>query len=287
MSLNFIYKEEIKFKGLDLRYLNKTEKLIIIGKLLDAKKVVVSSDLVSIQSQSLKLLKHERRIVNDDMLPAVVKADEWIGDFEEYDLITALWPIIPDRLFKNIRDFGIQDIVEGRSKTTDTSSNSLAGLAKADPVLVHPVMGIFSNREDSYWRKSNWVGRFENPVGNFWLFELNQHGELMREKNEDFSLFVFISPRELSEEELDTLEDFKDDFDYYSGVTNGWSLLILGKTGELVIKPGMTNRKELVKMIKPSFWKKNNDVVYKFIDGTLVKDLFLDENVNFSKPHLK
>lgn len=270
---NFVDTEEINFNNLDLRYLNKTEKLIVIGKLLGAKKIIVSSDVVSIKSQSLNLLKHEREFRDSNMLPTTVKADEWIGDFEEYDLISALWPIVPERLFKCIQSFLVQDIVGGRSKTTETTSNSLAGLASVDPVLVHPVMGIFSKREDTYWRKSNWVGRFENPTGKFWLFEINDHGDLFREKNEDFFLFTFISPRELSEEELFILEDFKDDINYSSGVKNGWSILILGKSGELVIRPGITTRKELVKLIKPSFWKRNENILYKFIDGTLVKNL--------------
>ncbi|MFB4169015.1 hypothetical protein [Virgibacillus sp. JSM 102003] len=270
---DFVDTDEINFKSLDLRYLNKTEKLIMIGKLLGAKKIMVSSNIVFVKSQSLNLLKHERELIDDNMLPAALKADEWEGEFQEYDLISALWPIVPEKLFNRIQDFGVRDIIEGRSKTTETSSNSLAGLAKTDPVLVHPVMGIFSKREDTYWKKSNWVGRFENPVGKFWLFELNHHGDLIREISEDFFLFVFISPRELTEEELVILEDFKDDVNYYAGVTNGWSLLILGRTGELVIKPGISSRKELVNTIKPSFWNKNKDIIYKFVDGTLVKNL--------------
>ncbi|PFP05758.1 HD domain-containing protein [Bacillus thuringiensis] len=270
---NFVTREVVEFNKLDLRYLNKIEKLIMMGKLLDAKDITVTSDKVIVKSQSLKIFKHERSYRDDDMLPAVIKADSWGGDHEEYDLVSSLWPIVPERLYKKFNDFNIQDIIIGRSKTTDTSSNSLAGLAKIDPVLVHPIMGIFSKREDSFWRKSNWVGRFENPVAKFWLFELNQHGDLIRENNEDFFLFVFIPPKELSDEELTILEDFKNDIDYYNGVKNGWSILILGNTGEWVIMPGITKREELVKLIKPSFWKRNNKIVYSFVDGTLVRDL--------------
>lgn len=269
----FVDRKEISFKKIDLRYLNETEKLIAIGKLLGAKKIMVSSDIVSVTSESLNLIKHEREIIDDNMLPAIVKADEWIGDLKEYDLISQLWPIVPERLFNRLQGFGVQDIVGGRSKTTASSSNSIAGLASTDPVLVHPVMGVFSKREDTYWRKSNWIGRFENPNGKFWLFELNDNGRLIRDKNEDFFLFTFISPRELSEEELLTLEDFRDDVSYYSGVKNGWSILILGKTGEMVIKSGVSTKEELVKLVKLSFWKRNDNIIYKFIDGTFVNDL--------------
>lgn len=269
----FVDTKEISFKNIDLRYLNKTEKLIAIGKMLGAKEIIVSSDNVSVTSESLNLIKYEREIIDDSMLPAVVKADEWIGELEEYDLISELWPIVPERLFNRLQGFGVKDIVECRSKTTDTSSNSLAGLASTDPVLVHPEIGLFSKREDTYWRKSNWVGRFENRKSEFWLFEINDRGRLIREKNEDLFLFTFISPRELSEEELLSLEDFKNDVSYYSGVKNGWSILILGKTGEMVIKPGISTKEELVKLIKPSFWRRNDNIIYKFIDGTLVNDL--------------
>lgn len=269
----FVNKKEIILKELDIRYLNKTESMIMIGKILDSKNIKVSSNEVSVTSESLNVLKHEREFINDDIIPAVVRADEWLGDLQEYDLVSKIWPIVPERLYKHLQNFEIHDIFANRSKTCSTSSNSLAGLSSTDPVLVHSRLGLFSNREDAYWKKSNWVGRFEKPKAKFWLFELNNHGQSIRERKEDFFLFSFISPRKLSEEELLKLEDYKDDKEYYSGVREGWSLLILGNTGEIVIKSGITSKKELVKLIKPSFWKQHDISIYKFIDGSMVSDL--------------
>ncbi|PFX98391.1 hypothetical protein COL41_02925 [Bacillus mycoides] len=270
--IDFVTTENVDFNNFDLRKLNKTENIIMMGKLLGAKNITVISDKIKIESQSLEFLGNERDYINGDMIPAAIKADVWEGDYEEYDLVSAFWPIVPKKLYNNIKDYNVQDIIAGRSKTTDHSSNSLAGIARTEPALVHPIRGIFSKREEAYWKKNSWIGKFENSVGRFWLFELNQHGDLIRKNNKDFFLFVFISPKELLKEELSILEDFKDDIDYYDGVKNGWSILILGSTGELVIKPGISSRGELVKLIKPSFWKQNDQIVYSFVDGTLAKD---------------
>lgn len=268
---DFVATSDVSLKKLDVRNIGKTESMILIGKLIDANEVSFSNELINIKSESFKTFDFEREFVDESTLPIAIKADEWKGDLEEYDIVTGIWPIIPQRLFDLIKDLSDRDIVKGRSKFTSASGNSIASLANTDPVLVHPVMGLFTKRHHDYWRKRNWVGKFENRKEDFWLFELNNHGEMVKEKNEDFVLFTYISPRELSQEEIVRLEDFKTDFDYYSGVKNGWSILILGRSAEMVIKPGLSTREDLVKLIKPSFWKENENIIYKFIDGTLVR----------------
>ncbi|MER2109256.1 MAG: ATP-binding protein [Solibacillus sp.] len=266
----FIASKEICFDNLDMRFLNKTEKIVTIGKMINANNIKVSKEKVTVNSDSFNIFDSDRDFIEEYMLPLVIKADEWDLEFIEYDIISKVWPIIPERLYNIIQGFEIKDIIRDRSKTVSTSGNSLAGLVSTDPVLVHPIMGFFSKREDTYWKKSNWVGKFQHRKGGFWLFELNNHGDLVRQKKEDVALIAFISPRDLSEEELLLLEDFIEDTDYYSGVKKGWSVLILGKTAEMVIKPGIWSRDELVKLVKPSFWKHNNEIIYKFTDGTLL-----------------
>lgn len=267
----FVQLNYLELKRTDMRKLGPTEELIMFGKLIKADSIEVDSEDLQIRSNSFSQIQVRTRTFSEDSPVSItVKADIWSGEYEEYDLVSALWPVIPEKLFTKLKNYDVVDVNE-RTKTVGEYSNSLSGLANLDPVLIHPKMGMFSKSQRNSWKKENWVGRFENPANNFWLSELNDNGSIVYENKQDFFLFVFISAKTLTEEERITLEDYKhEEPEYYEGVTKGWSILLLGMTGKFVILPGLHSRTELISRIKPGFWKENGGITYSFSDGTSV-----------------
>lgn len=272
ISINeFLHTSEIRLYDLDFRILSLTTKLVLLGKLYNAESVKVNDDSTNIMSSNFLSIQygHEFTHYHQRLISIAIKADKWEGIYQDYDIVSNLWPIIPEKLFTNLNDdFSIKDI-SSRAKSTSDSGNSLAGIANLDPVLIHPKYGCFSKDEDPCEKETNYVGKFEHPNNKFWLFELNQHGRVSNDK--DYFLYVFIAPRKLSNKEKETLKDFQiDDKDYYDGVQNGWSILFLGRTCERIIRPGIVSKNDLVKMIKRNFWEANNNTSYYFTDGTQV-----------------
>ena len=135
--------------------------------LREAEYIEVYGTKVTFKSKSFRTLDNIGTEAFDDELPAfAVKADKWIGEFNEYDLVSSLWPIIPEKLFFSLNhDFYVTKIGE-RVKTVGNYGNSLSGLAKIDPVLVHPKMGMFKkyDRGNFLKRTKNWVGKFEQSA---------------------------------------------------------------------------------------------------------------------------
>ena len=149
-------------------------------------------------------------------------------------------------------DYQIKDIFQGRSKSIHHCSNSISGIAQLDPVMIHPINGIFSASKDQYRKKAGYVGERGNLQEMYWLFELNNHGELVRTKKQDYVLFVFIAPRELNEYEQSRLIDYSSDVDYIKGVNEGWSILFIGHEQKYYIKPGLVSREEMYSLIPQS-----------------------------------
>jgi molecular chaperone HtpG len=182
-----------------------------------------------------------------------------------------MWPIIPSSLYDRLINSDETAIITARMKSVAYHSNSISGLAGIDPAQIHPRMGMFILDRDIWNRKQNHVNKFGRSA-NFHLSELNLYGDLVREQNQDFVLFGFICPRQMSEEEIISLEDIKaEDPVYYNGVQNGWSFLILGYTTEFIILPGIVDRASIVAAIKPSFWNKTKGIQFLFTDGTVLE----------------
>lgn len=269
----FIQSTEVEMKDIDFRTLGPTEEIVLIGKLLEAKNICVNNDSLGINSNSFSSIAiYENTIDDGEILPIVIMADTWEGKFQQYDLVSHLWPIVSKDLFlKWVPGYDVTTLSQ-RAKKVAEYGNSIAGIASLDPVLIHPKMGAFAKRRrDALGREENWIGKFENPNNQFWLGELNDRGRLLNDHHTDYFLFAFISPRVLTQEEKVSLEDYREEEpEYYAGVKNGWSILFLGKTTQWVVSPGLVDRHEMVKKIKPSFWKHNESITYMFIDGTQV-----------------
>lgn len=270
---DIIDSQNLVLKRFDSRLLEPTGELVFLGKIVEASNIEVKDIDVRIESSTFRSVTIPMRHFGPDQtLPLVVRADKWEGEYSQYDLVSGLWPIISPSLYDSLL-YGYETTeISSKMKAVADHSNSISGLAGIDPAQIHQRLGMFMPERDVFNRKQNLVKKFDRSVNKFWLQELNQHGELIRKHKQDFILFGFISPRQLSEEELISLEDIKDeDPIYYDGAQNGWSFLILGKTSDFVILPGVVDRASILAAIKPSFWKKSDNIQYLFTDGTVLE----------------
>lgn len=271
---NLISLENITIKKFNLKKLNITSKLILVGKLIDAKQIKVNDSRVDLESKKFSIIVPKNHFSGEPNISIAVKADVWKGEYEQYDLVSSLWPIIPQRLYDKLDYDREVEEINSRAKYTASYGNSLYGITKLEPTLIHPKSGIYKdNRPSSEKDKDeNLVGKYGKPYNIFWMSEINNGGRICEEKGEDYFVYAYIAPRELNSREIEKLEkDYKEqEPDYYQGVKEGWSILFLGRTGETVILPGIREKEEHLEKIKDSFWEKYNDINFYFLDETCI-----------------
>lgn len=249
---------------------------ILIGRMINADKLSVEEDKVFVLGGTytkLEYSRHDYDSKNISLHSVVVKADEWNGEYAEYDLVNSLWPIVSPNLFNQLQEEEAIKLITNRSKTISYSGNGLCSIAALDPVLIHPYYGIGTKRKDRFKKGDCYVGEFEDIQSNFWLYELSDFGKLTKEKKISPALFVFIAPRKLNKQEeirLAEMETEKENAKYVKGVREGWSILFLGAIEKYVIEPGKIRREQIVQKIPRSFKEIKPDIQYVFTDGSVL-----------------
>ena len=249
--------KELNIEHMDIREYPEIRRELIVGRMVPASSIEVSEDNVLIISEDFVAPYNEHmHYYHGESLAlstVIIRADIWKGIYEEYDLVSSLWPIVSPKLFDLSGGHGIEDIKARRSKTTPDYSNSLSGIAQLDPVMINPKFGISSTIKDVHRQRRGYVGECENIQKNYWLSELNDNGDSVRNDKKDYVLFVFISSRKLNEYEQNQLCDFiGNDDTYVKGITEGWSILFIGHEEKYIIVPGIIKRNEIYKKVPKS-----------------------------------
>lgn len=265
-------KDEIEFNDVDFTQYKEVTRQVLLGRIMNADNIVVDCLGVTIKGGKYEEFPYTRRIHNYDRLSLcsmVIKADTWNGAYKEYDLVNMLWPIVNPLLFNHLKDdFEINDITN-RSKTISDVGNGLQGIAALDPVMIHPFYGISSKEIDRFGKKECYVGEFDNIQRKYWLFELTNHGEMIREQKISPVLFAYIAPRQLNLIEQERLAEFVEtDPEYVKGIKEGWSILFFGAIEKYVICPGVVDRKTIVQQVPISYQEMNPEIKYVFTDGS-------------------
>ena len=94
-----------------------------------------------------------------------------MGKYEDYDIVTGIWPIVPDYLFDQYRTEYSNATNGLRYKLIERISNGLQGIANLDPVLINPTIGISIKRNDGLARKRNMVGKMESIQHDYYIHE--------------------------------------------------------------------------------------------------------------------
>lgn len=209
---------------------------------------------------------------NERLHAFAICADVWEGDYAAYDIVSSVWPVVPQRLFEKlpIRDPS-RLFDDNRVKKLEGVGNGISGIANLNPILINPKFGISSEKGSDRSYKVNYIGTCQNMENMFWLFELNGFSKLVIDEKRDYVLFAFIAPRKLNEAEKTRLDDFiENDPIYVKGVTEGWSILFLGNARQYYMLPGRVNKSALVSMVPESIKnKKIDDITYYNLDETL------------------
>lgn len=269
---DFLKNEEITIKHANILELRELSRQILISKCISPISIKVIDDDLIIQSKTIEQISTKTPFLTGDELSissCVIKADLWEGKYSEYDFVSSMWPIINSKLFEKLNYPNI--IISEHCKQIDSSGNSIQMIAKMDPTLINPSYGIGEHESHAFSYKKNFLGRPEKIAKNFWLFELNNHGELEYNEKRSPTLFVYIAPRILTEDEKEELETYKQtDPIYYKGVQEGWSIYFLGRIKEYVIVPGIISREEIEKKIPPEYKKLAEDIEYIDTNGKIV-----------------
>lgn len=277
LSIQDLFNEKL-LSILDTNFLQYQEatRQILIGRMINADKLSVEEDKVSIFGGAYTKLQFKKNFFVGGSLSlhsVVIKADEWSGKYEEYDLVNRLWPIVSPNLFQQLQGDGMINYITDRCKTIDYLGNGICAIATLDPVWIHPYYGIGTKRYSFFGEGDCYIGEFDNIQRNFRLEELTDLGKLTREEKISPVLFIFIAPRKLNKQEeirLAELEIAPENTQYVKGVREGWSILFLGAIEKYVIEPGIISRKQMVQKIPASYKKLKPDIQYVFTDGSSV-----------------
>lgn len=255
-----IEAESFTMKNIDLLSLNSVMRELVMAKMIPAARVELRDHDLMVTSSSFdppsEIFSNYQKSYHS--LEYVIKADIWTGIFEAYDIVNLMWPVVPERVFNKIPLFDEEKIAgfdkkQGRIKIIESAGNGLQGIAKIEPAMVNPKFGISSCAKDLFAKQRCLIGTCEQIQNSFWLFELNQHGELRWKENKDYALYVYIAPKELSAEDENVLHDFVGNDDaYVQGVREGWSILFLGYDQKYYILPGIHKKQNLIELIPSS-----------------------------------
>jgi len=271
-----IASPELSLDKVDFRQLDYIAKELLFGKSIAAEAIEVSDLNVKIQSNKFLAPSSlfDARRTESSHCSLIMCVDKWAGEYSQYDLVTDLWPLVPSRVFDKVKASYKQNnhpLDEKRAKILESTSNGLMGIATIEPALVNPKFGISSYTKDAFERTKCLIGHCERIENNYWLFDLNDHGNLRRSQKKDYALFVYVAPQLLSTEDKVKLDDFvgKDDV-YVQGVQEGWSILFLGYDQKYFILPGVCEKSRLIELIPQSIRDNQGSVTYYNLDETML-----------------
>lgn len=224
----------------------------------NAKKISVRDTKIYINLCNVDDLKPHH--LNVDILDYNIFADDWNGMFREYDAVSFLWPLIPQRLFKYI------DEEQENDSRIKVNSNSRSGAKISDIMKLDSVK--FDEDRFSHSILFSDVKLYLDNTGEENVYPKCYLDNIKDEDRKKIVLFVYICPREVHSNEKESLKEYMNNQDYMKGIEEGWSILFYRFNNEYIIIPGIVSREDILKKV-PDYAKMHNDEFeYYFSDGT-------------------
>lgn len=259
--------------NIDFRKYKEIYRRILIGKLIDARSIQVNDSSLLVCDSNYSELPVDRYRIHEEeysLSSVAIKADKWEGLFKEYDIASSLWPVINPLLFDALSDEHSIIEVSSHCKMLHQAGNGIQGIARLNPTLINPNYGIGLEHKNNFKKRDCLLSNPDSIAKNFWLFELTNHKRDTFEQNKGASLFAFIAPRELTDEEILRLKELEfSNPDFVKGVKEGWSILFLSNE-EYVIEPGIVSKSHIINKIPESVKTKDPEITYYNTDGTKV-----------------
>lgn len=189
--------------------------------------------------------------------------------FEEYDIISNLYPIVPKRLVQSLK-FVEMKLENSNAIMISATSNSYNELFFQDSRLVNPSVGLYSAKGRFGREPDHYIHEFDTRKNNFQCMDFIPN---FSQRKEAVPIFAYIAPTELTERDKELLLKYKDsEPDYYKGVHDGWSVLVTNmETENVIIKPGKVSRKEMVSSLSDDFWETYKEWTFRFLDGSIMQ----------------
>ena len=234
----------VKIPNYDYYKMDEISQVVILNKLLQVEDIIINGNEVVFSGN-----RQQKDIVldYDFNFNCLVCISNYGNTFDHYDIITSLFPMIPDYLYGLTLESDDDELIEKHfARTSDFCS----------------FFGPNYPEELIYLKKE---------------IDLQLPMKYKDKENYKLAITAFIAPLEYSQEDIEDLEKrFKIKFDH-EVQKDGYSLIWMDKSyyydnTHCFYKVGKCTRKELVQLIPDSFWEKHSDYEYVFPNGELVKD---------------
>lgn len=275
----FITKDQIKILNYDFRQFNNVSQIILLNKLYSASEIVVRADYVSVICEKL----HNDKVLDYDMedelnrTKYLARTSNYGHIFDEYDIISKLYPIVPDYFYDLILVQQEKHVLNDHLKKISNFSNGIAAFYEQNPFEVDEDLGLYMEERNTFGMKEMHIRTLNKKRSSINIFEAKiPINEDVDYKKYRLVLTAYIAPKRLSIEENKDVEKYKkSNPSYYKGVTEGWSLIVTGEPDEKMntfIKAGKCTRKKLVQLLPQSFWEKYSNHIHIFPNGKLLKE---------------
>ena len=275
----FINKDIVKIPNYDYRKFNSVSQIIVLNKLYSASEIIVNDNEVGINylgSCNDNVLDYD---MEDELnrTKYLARTNNYGHTFDEYDIISNLYPIVPDYFYDLVEVYEKKGVLNNHLKKISNYSNGIAAFYEQNPLEVDEELGLYMEERNRFGRKEVQVRTLNKKRGLFFLNEIRiptKGGKV--DKKYRLALTVYIAPKKLTKEEVREMAYYEDrNPAYYKGVKEGWSIIVIGEYEEKMnsfIKAGKCTRKEMVQLIPKSFWDKYVEHIHVFPNGELLKD---------------
>ncbi|MFQ3337073.1 MAG: molecular chaperone HtpG [Flavobacteriales bacterium] len=269
---DFLKSKKLEFKNFNFSSLDKLTEKLVLFKLISAEKIDVTKDSIIYQGDKLFKVPHLGKKNDLDFNKILLKSDSWDNKYVDFDIVSSLFPLIPEHLFTAISNHEGTKIND-RTKVVHAYGNGITAFFDQDPLLINETLGLYTADSSPFEKNTNRVYQFDKKRSTFGLMEINNRfgDRSVKEKN---VFTAFVAPREINKVEEEKLKEIKiKDPSYYNGVINGWSILVTGaQKYNMVILSGKKSRKELSSALPNDFWEENKDIKFKYLDGKEMKN---------------
>lgn len=267
---DFMKSEKLEIKAYDYHRFDLLTSKLVIAKLFAADDIAVDGDN-NVRIQSLTGSKLPENEGYFDSGCYLVPAPNKCECFKEYDLVSNLYPLVPERLINSLQRFKrFNSKIKGtRAYRAEAIGNSYVALFNQDARLIHPMYGLYMP-ESRFGRKpETYINAFAQKRSDFQFFAFGY--DRMQDKK-GMMLLAYVAPRELTAKDSVEIEKYKESLpDYYQGVKEGWTLLVTAMTiDDIVVLPGKRSRQEMLDKLSSEFWNEYKDFEFRFLDGTVV-----------------
>ena len=275
----FINKKNVIIPNYDFRLFNNVSKIIILNKLYSASEIVVSNNDVSVICSNMfydKVLDYD---MEDELnrTKYLVRTSNYSHAFDEYDIISNMYPIVPDFFYDLVLVNHKREVLKNHIKKISNFSNGIAAFYEQSPLEVDEELGLYMEDRDIHGKREPHIRILDKKRSPFSLVGIKiPTKEKDDSNNYRLVLTAYLAPKTLTDEEKKELAKYKESNpSYYKGVQEGWSVIVIGEHEEkknTFIKAGKCTRKEMIQLIPQSFWKKYIDHIHVFPNGRLLKD---------------